>query len=392
MRATLAKCMVLSVFMSNLTACAKELAEEPEVSAQQFQAGELANGQAVDMIKMTASNGVTATLLAYGATLQSYSIPNRNGELADVVLGHDTPAEYEANRDFFGVTVGRFANRIANGTFELDGQTYQLTMNEPNTSLHGGEIGWDRKLWKIDELNQSNDSASVTFSHISEDGDQGYPGKVVSTVTYALDKFGELTITMTAETDKPTIINMTNHALFNMAGHCAPEGAMDQILTIPASHYTPVNEDLIPTGDLMPVEGTVFDFRNGKAFNDGLRNANEPQILLAHGYDHNWALDKGLTEDAQFIARVEEPKSGRAMEVFSTEPGLQMYTGNFLDGTNFGKGHCLYRMGDGFVLEPQKFPDAPNQPQFTSARLNPDETYTHVMILKPALATQNSTK
>ncbi len=384
----LAKCIVLSVFLSNLAACAEKVEEKTEVSVLRVEAGELADGTVVDTIKMTAPNGVTATLLAYGATLQSYSIPDRDGLLADVVLGHDTPAEYEATRDFFGVTVGRFANRIANGKFELDGETYQLTMNEPNTSLHGGSVGWDRKLWKIDDLTQDLESASVTFSYMSEDGDQGYPGNVVSKVTYALDSLGELTITMQAETDKPTLINMTNHALFNMAGHCAPEGAMDQILTIPASHFTPVDKDLIPTGELKPVEGTAFDFRQGKAFKDGLRDAQDPQILIARGYDHNWALDKGLTEKAEFIARVEETTSGRAMEVFSTEPGLQMYTGNFLDGTNFGKDHCLHRMGDGFVLEPQKFPDAPNQPNFISARLNPDETYTHVMVLKPISATQ----
>jgi len=205
-------------------------------------------------------------------------------------------------------------------------------------------------------------------------------------VTYSLDDRGSLTIAFTATTTKPTIINMTNHALFNVAGHCAREGAMHQRLTMPASRYTPVDDSLIPTGELKPVRGTVFDFTHGRVLADGLRDGNDAQIRIGRGYDHNWVLDKGQTATPQLAARVLDPASGRVLEVLSTEPGLQMYTGNFLDGSNVGKGGCVYRMGDGFVLEPQKFPDTPNRPEFGSARLNPGETYRHTMILRVSTA------
>lgn len=348
--------------------------------------GALADGTAGEVIVLTAKNGVTARVFAYGATLQAYSLPDRKGQLADVVLGHDRPAEYQAIQDFFGVTVGRFANRIARGTFVLDGITYRVPLNDGEASLHGGGEGFDRKAWTVESVTASGPTASVTLLLTSPDGDSGYPGEVTSRVTYALDDKGVLTITMTATTTKPTIINMTNHALFNMAGQCPAEGAMGNRLTIPASRYTPINTALIPTGELAPVDGTPFDFRKGKTLSEGLRNARDPQILVGRGFDHNWVLDKGQTAEPELIARAEDPVSGRAMEVLSTEPGLQMYSGNFLDGTNPGKGGCLYRMGDGFVLEPQKFPDTPNQPAFGSARLDPGQTYRHVMVLRPGAA------
>jgi aldose 1-epimerase len=346
--------------------------------------GTLADGTPAETIVLTAANGVTARIFAYGATLQAYTLPDRKGVLADVLLGHDHPAEYEAKQDFFGVTVGRFANRIARGTFTIDGTTYRLPLNDGEASLHGGGDGFDRKVWTIESVTGSGATAAVTLALTSPDGDQGYPGDVTARVTYALDDKGVLTITMMATTTRPTIINMTNHALFNMAGQCPAEGAMGNRLTMPASRYTPVNAALIPTGELAPVAGTPFDFRKPKALAEGLRNSRDPQVLVGRGFDHNWVLDKGLTAEPQLIARSEDPVSGRAMEVLSTEPGVQMYTGNFLNGTNPGKGGCLYRMGDGFALEPQKFPDTPNQPAFGSARLDPGQTYRHVMVLRPA--------
>lgn len=350
--------------------------------------GAFADGTPAETVTLSAANGVTARIFALGATLQGYSLPDRKGVLADVLLGHDHPAEYEATQDFFGVTVGRFANRIARGTFTIDGTTYRLPLNDGEASLHGGGQGFDRKVWAIESVTANGPVASVTLALTSPDGDQGYPGEVTARVTYALGDDGVLTITMTATTSKPTIINMTNHALFNMAGQCPAEGAMGNRLTMPASRYTPVNTALIPTGELAPVAGTPFDFRKPKALSDGLRNARDPQVLVGRGFDHNWVLDKGQTAEPQLIARAEDPVSGRAMEVLSTEPGVQMYTGNFLAGTNPGKGGCLYRMGDGYALEPQKFPDTPNQPAFGSARLDPGQTYRHVMVLRPATATK----
>jgi aldose 1-epimerase len=350
-------------------------------TAERSSAGTLRDGTSVEGVTLRNASGVSARIIAYGATLQSLIAPDRKGRRADIVLGHDTAAEYEAKQDFFGVTVGRFANRIGKGRVTLDGQTYQLPVNNGVNTLHGGGNGFDRQLWKVESVT-SGPLASVVLSLTSPDGDSGYPGEVRTTVTYSLDERGSLTIDHTATTTKPTIINMTNHALFNVAGHCAREGAMHQRLTMPASRYTPVDDTLIPTGELKPVKGTVFDFTRGRVLADGLRDGNDAQIRIGRGYDHNWVLDKGQTATPQLAARVLDPASGRVLEVLSTEPGLQMYTGNFLDGANIGKGGCVYRMGDGFVLEPQKFPDTPNRPEFGSARLNPGETYRHTMVLR----------
>ena len=344
-------------------------------------AGLLKSGATAEVVVLKNRAGVTARVLTYGATLQSLIAPDRRGRMADIVLGHDTVQEYEAKQDFFGVTVGRFANRIAKGRFTLDGQTFQLPLNNGANTLHGGGNGFDRQNWSIVSVS-SGPVASVVMALTSPDGDSGYPGEVKATVTYSLDEKGNLTIAFAAITTKPTVINMTNHALFNVAGHCAPQGAMGQILTMPASRYTPVDETLIPTGELKPVKGSVFDFTRGRVLAAGLRDANDAQIRIGRGYDHNWVLDKGQTVKPELAARVLDPASGRVLEVLSTEPGLQMYTGNFIDGTNIGKGGCVYRMGDGFVLEPQKFPDTPNRPEFGSARLNPGETYRHTMILR----------
>jgi aldose 1-epimerase len=350
-------------------------------TAERSSAGTLASGANVEAVTLRNSRGVSARIIAYGATLQSLVAPDRKGRMADIVLGHDTAAEYEARQDFFGVTVGRYANRIARGRFTINGQTYQLPLNNGVNTLHGGGNGFDRQVWSVESVS-SGPVASVVLSLTSPDGDAGYPGEVKATVTYSLDDKGSLTIAFTATTTRPTIINMTNHALFNVAGHCAPGGAMRQVLTMPASRYTPVDQTLIPTGELRSVHGTVFDFTRGRVLVDGLRNGTDAQIRIGRGYDHNWVLDKGQSAQPQLAARVVDPASGRVLEVLSTEPGLQMYTGNFLDGSNIGKGGCVYRMGDGFVLEPQKFPDTPNRPEFGSARLNPGETYRHIMILR----------
>lgn len=349
--------------------------------ARQESAGKLADGSEARAITLKAANGVSARVLSYGATLQSFMVPGRTGKPADILLGYDDVQSYEARPNYFGVTVGRYANRIAGGTFKLEGKAYQLPLNDKTNSLHGGFKGFDKQNWKVVSV-KSGPVASVTFSHVSPDGDQGYPGTLTTRVTYSLDEKGNLGITFEAETDKPTIVNMTNHALFNMAGEGSPLGAMGQKLTIPASAYTPVDARLIPTGELRKVAGTAFDFRKGRRIADGLRDGTDEQIRFGRGYDHNFALDKGLTAAPQLAARLVDPVSGRMLEVFTTEPGVQFYTGNFLDGTLAGKGGHLYRMGDGIALEPQKFPDAPNQPGFLSARVDPGKPYRHVMIFR----------
>jgi len=349
--------------------------------AERRPAGSLADGQLVESVTLTNDHGVSATILTYGATLQSFVGPDRNGGSADVVLGYDDLAGYVDHPNYFGVTVGRYANRIAGGRFDLDGQTYQLPLNDDPNSLHGGGQGFDKKVWRVVEVG-GEAVPRVVLALTSPDGDLGYPGQLDATVTYSLDNAGALTIAFAAETSRPTVINMTNHALFKLAGEGAPGGIEDHRLTIPASAYTPVNAALIPTGELRTVEGSLFDFRAPRRIADGLRDGRDEQIRLGHGYDHNFALDKGATPDPQLAARLEDPASGRVLEVLSTEPGLQVYSGNFLDGTLLGKGGHLYRMGDGLALEPQKFPNAPNEPAFVSARIEPGRPYRHVMIYR----------
>ena len=351
-------------------------------TAKREAAGTLADGTQVEAVTLSAKNGVTARILSYCATLQKLSGPDRDGKQADVLLGYDDARDYAEHPNFFGVTVGRYANRIAGGKFTLDGKAYQLPLNDKVNSLHGGTKGFDKRPWRIVSVKDG----SVTLALTSADGDQGYPGTLDVTVTYALSDDGALTISFGATTDKPTIVNMTNHAIFNLAGEGSPMGAMGHRLTIPAKAITPVDANLIPTGTLQPVTGTVFDFQRGRVVGDGLRDGRDPQIVMGRGYDHNFALDKGLTATPGLVARLEDPVSGRVLEVSSTEPGVQLYTGNFLDGTYIGKSRHVYRMGDGIALEPQKFPDSPNKPSFASARVDPGKPYRHVMIYKLSVA------
>ena len=362
-----------ALLMTSTSALATEASRAP--------AGKLADGTAVELITLTNAQGVSARILTYGATLQSLIAPDREGKGADVLLGYDDLAGYVGHPNYFGVTVGRYANRIGGGTFTIDGKSYQLPRNDKVNSLHGGGKGFDKQLWKVVSV-KSGPTASVLLSHSSPDGDSGYPGQVDASVTYALDESGALTISFDAKTSKPTIVNMTNHAIFNLAGEGAVGGALGHMLTIPAKAYTPVDANLIPTGELKPVEGGLFDFRTARRVEDGIRDGRDPQIVFGRGYDHNWALDKGQTKTPELAARLEDPASGRVLEVLTTEPGVQFYAGNFLDGTLVGKQGHLYRMGDGIALEPQKFPDSPNKPNFPSARVDPGKPYRHVMVYR----------
>ena len=348
-------------------------------------AGTLKDGTAIEAVTLSNAHGVSARILSYGATLQSLMGPDRNGKIADVVLGYDDLAAYVDHPNFFGVTVGRYANRIAGGRFTLDGKTYQLPLNDKTNSLHGGGNGFDKVAWTIVSA-KSGPTATLVLGHRSPDGDSGYPGTLDVTVTYTLDDAGNLGISYDAKTDKPTIVNMTNHAIFDLGGEGSAAGTYGHRLTIPAKAITPVGETLIPTGALQPVAGTVFDFRGGRIVGEGIRDGRDQQIRYGHGYDHNFALDKGLTAKPELAAQLEDPVSGRVLEVLTTEPGVQFYTGNFLDGTFIGKKGHLYRMGDGIALEPQKFPDAPNKPSFVSARVDPGKPYHHAMIYRLSVA------
>nr|WP_256210736.1 aldose epimerase family protein [Sphingomonas sp. OV641] len=343
--------------------------------------GALPDGTAIESVTLIGANGVRARIMTLGATLQALEAPDRDGRVADVTLGHDDAASYVSHPNYWGQTIGRYANRIAGGRFTLDGKAYQLTLNEKAASLHGGTAGFDKRVWRIVSLHGGT-AARVVLALTSPAGDQGYPGKVEARVTYTLDDAGVLTIDFNATSDAPTIVNMTNHALFNLAGEGSATGAMGHRLTIPAARYTPVNDALIPTGEVKPVAGGAFDFTRPRMIGEAIRNGSDPQIVLGRGYDHNYVLDKGQTTEPQLAARLEDPASGRVLEVLSTQPGVQFYAGNFLDGTLRGKRGHVYRMGDGIALEPQTFPDTPNQPAFGSARVAPGQPYHHSMIYR----------
>jgi aldose 1-epimerase len=350
-------------------------------SAQRTPFGSLPDGTAIEAVTLSNSHGVSARIITYGATLQALVAPDRQGHAADVALGYDDLAGYVEHPNYFGATIGRYANRIAGARFTLDGRAYALALNDKSNSLHGGTQGFDKRVWRIESV-QSDASASVTLALTSAAGDQGYPGTLQVKERYSLDEAGALTLDYSATTDAPTVVNLTNHSIFNLAGEGSQHGVLDQRLTVPASAYTPVDAMLIPTGTLQPVAGTVFDFTHARVIGQDIRDGRDAQIVAGRGYDHNFALDAGLTAEPKLAARLEDPQSGRVLEVWSTEPGLQVYTGNFLDGTRVGKHGHLYRMGDGIALEPQKFPNAPNEPKFTSARLDPGSTYHHRMIFR----------
>ena len=380
MRAITKSGIIVATLLAALSAHAADAAE-----AKRTPAGTLKDGTAIEAVTLSNAHGVSARILSYGATLQSLMGPDRNGKIADVMLGYDDLASYVDHPNFFGVTVGRFANRIAGGRFTLDGKAYQLPLNDKVNSLHGGGKGFDKVAWKIVSAT-NGPTATLVLGYRSPDGDSGYPGNLDVTVTYTLDEAGNLGIAYDAKTDKPTIVNMTNHGIFDLGGEGSAMGAYGHRLTIPAKAITPVDDKLIPTGTLQPVAGTVFDFRNSRIVGEGIRDGRDQQIRYGHGYDHNFALDKGLTAKPELAARLEDPVSGRVLEVLTTEPGVQFYTGNFLDGTFIGKKGHLYRMGDGIALEPQKFPDSPNQPAFASARVDPGKPYHHRMVYRLTVA------
>jgi aldose 1-epimerase len=340
--------------------------------------GTLPDGRPVPAVTLSNGAGVSATVIAYGAALQSLVMPDRDGKLADVALSYGSLAEFLANPQYFGATVGRFANRIKGGRYTLDGKAYETPVNDGPNSLHGGKLGFDKVLWQVVSV-KSGPVASVTLRYVSSDGDQGYPGTLTVDATYSLDAANALTIDYKATTDRATIVNITNHNYWNLSGEDSATGAMAHRVMIPAESYLPTDATAIPTGEIRSVAGTVFDFRTPHAVGDRVRDARDQQIVFGRGYDHNWIIGRTVTADQHLMARVEDPASGRGFELWSNQPGLQFYSGNFLNGTSSGKARGLYREGDALVFEPQIFPDTPNQPAFGSARLAPGQTYRNVM-------------
>ncbi|UBB24764.1 galactose mutarotase [Pseudoxanthomonas japonensis] len=360
--------------------CMGALALAVAVSAgaqQRTVVGTLPDGTKVESILLRDGSGMQARVLTLGAALHSLEVPDRDGKYADVVLGDATLQATLAKPQYFGTVVGRFANRIARGRFTLDGREYSVPTNDGPNSLHGGARGFDKVVWDVVEAKPDR----ATLRHVSADGDQGYPGTLTVTATYALEGDGRLAIEYRASTDAPTIVNLSNHAYWNLSGEGSGT-AMDHELMIAADAYTPVDATLIPTGEFRPVAGTAFDFRTPKPIGRDLRTGSEPQLLHGRGYDHNWVISREPAKEAREVARVHDPRSGRVMSLVSAQPGLQFYSGNFLDGTTVGKSGRVYRQGDAIALEPQLFPDTPNQPAFGSARLAPGQQYVNRMVYR----------
>jgi aldose 1-epimerase len=333
--------------------------------------------------RWTLTNGdMTLRVLTYGGVIQTLEVPDADGEVENVVLGFDDLAGYVSDDDpYFGSLIGRYGNRIAGGTFTLDGTTYQLPLNNGPNTLHGGPDGFDDRVWTATDVG-NDDVAALRLELVSPDGDQGFPGTLTTNVTYALDADSRLAVHYEATTDAPTVVNLTQHTYWNLAGEGSGD-IYDHLLQIDASAYTPVDETLIPTGEIAPVAGTPFDFREPTAIGARIRE-NDQQLLFGQGYDHNWALDRtdngaregSDSEDAlEEAAVLRDPGSGRSLTISTTEPGLQFYSGNFLDGTLVGTSGRIYRQGDGLALETQHFPDSPNQPAFPSTVLRPGEVY-----------------
>ena len=347
-----------------------------QVSKRQF--GILEDGRKINIYSIGNSNGVRADVMDLGAAVVSLFLPDRAGRLEDIVLGFDTPQQYMENRSFFGAVIGRYANRIHGGRFSLDGAEHTLVTNDSSNHLHGGQTGFDKRLWT-----GCGSGRSLTFTYLSKDGEEGYPGALDVSVTYTLDDQNRFIVEYAATTDSATVVNLTQHTYFNLNGH-GQGTILDHELTLSAGYFTPVDAMMIPTGEIAAVEGTAMDFRTPKKIGRDIGEADE-QLLLTDGYDHNWVLDKGRIWSASPAASVYSPVSGRLMEVYTDQPGIQLYTGNSLTAGLVGKAGVTYGPHCGFCLETQHYPDSPNHPNFPSTVLRPGSKYRTTTAFKFSL-------
>lgn len=338
--------------------------------------GALPSGDAIDLYTLRNANGIEISITNFGGRIVTLKTPDSSGKVADIVLGFDTLDEYVEKNPFFGALVGRYANRIANGKFVLDGKTYKLLQNNGPNALHGGAIGFDKVKWQA-HPDGGGKHASLGLQYVSKDGEEGYPGTLRTTVTYALDDDNSFTIDYRASTDKKTVLNLTNHSYFNLAGH-SHGTIVDHDVMINADRFTPSNEHQIPTGELRPVANTPLDFLKSHKVGDQIDSKDE-QIAIAKGYDHNYVVNgSGM----RLAARAVHPGSGRVMEVHTTQPGVQFYTGNHLPEKIKGKGGAVYGFRGAFCFETQHFPDSPNQPSFPTTVLEPGSEYHQVTVFK----------
>jgi aldose 1-epimerase len=353
----------------------------PTISRELF--GQV-DGANVYRYTLADSHGMAVKILTYGGIIQSLTVPDRWGHESNVVLGFPDLATYVADNSpvagggvYFGALIGRYANRIAKGTFTLDGVTYHLPVNNNGNSLHGGTVGFNEKVW-TPVVEDSHDSVGLRLTYVSPNGEMGYPGTLTTVATYTLDDANRLTLHFDASTDAPTVVNLTNHSYWNLAGE-GSGNIYDQQLLINASHYTPTDSTQIPTGQIAPVAGTPFDFTKPAAIGARI-NTNNPQLLIGQGYDHNWVLDKPSPNALSLAARATDPASGRTLAIYTTQPGIQFYSGNFLTGTLVGTSGHIYRQSYGFALETQHFPDSPNEPSFPTTVLRPGQTYDQTTV------------
>ena len=383
--------LLIAVFFITILAgsciCAAQNAPArgPKLTHQPW--GQTPQGQPVEIYTLTNARGMEARIITYGGILVSLKVPDRRGKFADVVAGFDSLDGYvgQPPPPFFGALIGRYANRIGNAVFTLDGVHYTLDKNDGPNSLHGGLHGFDKVVWTAKPI--GNNSLQLTY--LSKNGEEGYPGNLSVTVIYTLTVNNELRIDYNATTDKDTVLNLTNHSYFNLAGQGVGD-ILGHIVTINADRYTPVDKTLIPTGELRPVAGTPFDFRTPHTIGERI-NTDDEQLRYGRGYDHNFVLNRKGTS-LELAARVVEPKSGRVLEVLTTQPGLQFYTGNQLDGSIHGKGGAVYRQHAAFCMETQHFPDSPNQPKFPTTELKPGRRYHEITVFKFTTALAKSTR
>ena len=360
-----------------ITTTGQPASAKPRIKQSPF--GKTADGQEVSLYTLTNAHGAEVSIITYGARVQSIKVPDRHGKLGDVVLGYDNLDGYLKDTAYFGAIAGRYANRIAHGEFKLDGVTYHLPLNDGPNSLHGGFKGFDKRIWTAKDVSTPQEEA-LELTYLSKDGEEGYPGNLTARVVYTLTPTNELRIEYWATTDKDTIVNLTNHSYFNLDG----EGNGDilgEILMINADHFTPIDPTFIPTGEIRSVAGTPFDFRKPTAIGARINEDNQ-QLKFAKGYDDNFVLNRGGKKGLVLAARVYDKTSGRELEVLTTQPGLQFYSGNFLDGTIHGKGGVAYGHRFGFCLETQHFPDSPNHPNFPSAVLKAGGHYHELTVFK----------
>ena len=373
---------VIIVFLQNCTSKKAENTQTIESvtvnKIEKVSFGKLPDGREVDQYILKNTNGMEVKIINYGGIITHWTAPDKDGKFEDIVLGFDSLAGYLTPSPYFGAIIGRYGNRIANGKFTLEGKTYTLATNNNQNHLHGGLVGYDKVLWNVEPIEGAESALKLTY--LSKDGEEGYPGNLNITVIYTLMNDNSMKINYAATTDKSTVINLTNHTYFNLSA--SKKDVLDQEVTLNADRYLVVDKGLIPTGELRPVSGSVFDFTKPTVISKGINQVKDDQIKLGGGYDHAWILNKKEANELSLAATVLEKTSGRKMEVMTTEPAIQFYTGNFLDGSMTGKGGVKYSRRFALCLESEHYPDSPNQKAFPTVVLKPNEEYSTITIYK----------